>query len=39
LPEDYDVDRAEVRYEAGLLIARIPKGEHAKPRQITVQSA
>ena len=39
LPEDYDIDRAEVRYEAGLLIARIPKGEHAKPRQITVQSA
>jgi HSP20 family protein len=39
LPEDYNVTGAEARYEAGLLIVRIPKAEHAKPRQITVQSA
>jgi HSP20 family protein len=39
LPEDYDVSRAEARYEAGLLIVRVPRAEHAKPRQITVQSA
>jgi len=38
LPEDYDLSRAEARYEAGLLIVRIAKAEHAKPRQITVQS-
>jgi HSP20 family protein len=39
LPEEYDVSRAEARYDAGLLIVRIPGAEHAKPRQITVQSA
>lgn len=39
LPQDYDVSRAEARYEAGLLIVRIPKAEHTKPRQIMVQSA
>jgi|SRR5579875_2245429 len=39
LPDDYDVTRAEARYEAGLLIVRVPRAEHAKPRQITVQTA
>jgi HSP20 family protein len=39
LPEDYDVSRAEARYEAGLLVVRVPKAEHSKPRQIAVQSA
>jgi HSP20 family protein len=39
LPEDYEANRAEARYEAGLLIVRVPKAEHAKPRQITVQTA
>ena len=39
LPEDYEPANAEARYEAGLLIIRIPRGEHAKPRQITVQTA
>lgn len=39
LPEDYDVSRAEARYEAGLLILRVPRMEQAKPRQITVQTA
>lgn len=39
LPDAYDVTRAEARYEAGLLIVRLPKAEHAQPRQITVQTA
>jgi HSP20 family protein len=39
LPEDYEANRAEARYEAGLLIVRVPQAEHAKPRQITVQTA
>jgi HSP20 family protein len=39
LPEDYDTGKAEARYEAGLLIVRIPRAEHTKPRQITVQTA
>jgi HSP20 family protein len=39
LPEDYEANRAEARYEAGLLIVRVPRAEHAKPRQITVQTA
>lgn len=39
LPEDYDVSKTEARYEAGLLIFRVPRAEHAMPRQITVQTA
>ncbi len=39
LPEDYEANRAEARYEAGLLVIRVPRAEHAKPQQITVQSA
>jgi HSP20 family protein len=39
LPEDYEAGKAEARYEAGLLIVRVPRAEHAKPRQITVQAA
>jgi HSP20 family protein len=39
LSEDYDVQKAEARYEAGLLIVRIPRAEQANPRQITVQTA
>jgi HSP20 family protein len=39
LPEDYDVSRAEARYDAGLLIVRVPRAEQAKARQITVQSS
>lgn len=39
LPEDYEAGKAEARYEAGLLIVRVPRAEHAKPQQITVQSA
>ena len=37
LPEDYDVSRAEARYESGLLVVRVPSAERAKPRQIMVQ--
>jgi HSP20 family protein len=36
LPEDYDLQRAEAKYENGLLIIRVPKAESAKPRKITV---
>jgi HSP20 family protein len=39
LPEDYETGKAEARYEAGLLIVRVPRAEHAKQRQITVQTA
>lgn len=39
LPEDYEAGKAEARYEAGLLVVRVPRAEHAKPRQITVQPA
>jgi HSP20 family protein len=39
LPEQCEPANAEARYEAGLLIIRVPKGEHAKARQITVQTA
>jgi HSP20 family protein len=39
LPEDYDVGRAQARYETGLLIVHVPRAEHMKPRQITVQTA
>lgn len=39
LPDDYEAGSAAARYEAGLLIVRVPRAEHAKPRQITVQTA
>ena len=39
LPEDYDAGNAEARYEAGLLIVRVPRTERAKAREITVQTA
>src|ERR1700731_3732950 len=39
LPEDYETGKAEARYEAGLLIIRVPRAEHAKRRQITVHTA
>jgi HSP20 family protein len=38
LPDDYEAGKAEARYEAGLLIIRVPRAEHAKPRQITIQT-
>ena len=36
MPEGLEVDRAQARYEAGLLIIRVPKAETAKPREIEV---
>lgn len=39
LPNDLDLTKATARYEAGVLIVRVPKAEAAKPRQITVQGA
>jgi HSP20 family protein len=39
LPNDYQAGQAEACYEAGLLIVRVPRAEHAKPRQIPVQAA
>jgi HSP20 family protein len=39
LLDDYDINRAEARYEAGLLVVRVPIAERAKPRQIAVQGA
>jgi HSP20 family protein len=38
LPEDYQTGEAEARYEAGLLIVRVPRVERARLRQITVQT-
>jgi HSP20 family protein len=37
LPEDYDLQKAEAKYENGLLIVRVPKAETSKPRQIAIQ--
>jgi HSP20 family protein len=39
LPEDYETGKAEASYEAGLLIVRVPRAEHTKPREITVKTA
>jgi HSP20 family protein len=38
LPEDYDLQKAEAKYESGLLIIRVPKAESTRPRQISVQA-
>jgi HSP20 family protein len=38
LPEQFDLGRAEAKYEKGMLIVHVPKREEAKPRQISVQS-
>ena len=37
LPEHFDLNKAEAKYEKGMLIVRVPKREEAKPRQISVQ--
>lgn len=37
LPEQFDLGKAEAKYEKGMLIVRVPKREEAKPRQISVQ--
>jgi len=38
VPEQFDLARAEAKYEKGMLIVRVPKRDEAKPRQISVQS-
>jgi HSP20 family protein len=38
VPEQFDLGKAEAKYEKGMLIVRVPKREEAKPRQISVQS-
>lgn len=38
VPENFDLAKAEAKYEKGMLIVRVPKREEAKPRQISVQS-
>jgi HSP20 family protein len=38
LPEDYEAGKADARYEAGLLIVRVPRAEHAQLQQIAVQT-
>jgi HSP20 family protein len=39
LPEEYEANKAEARYEAGLLVIKVPRSEQSRPRQIAVQSA
>jgi HSP20 family protein len=39
LPADLDVERAEARFQNGVMTLRIPRAQAAKPRQITVQAA
>jgi HSP20 family protein len=36
LPSDFDVDRVQAQYTAGMLTVTLPKHEAAKPRQIKV---
>jgi len=38
LPEGLDLSKAEAKYEAGLLMVRVPKAEEHKPRQISIQT-
>jgi HSP20 family protein len=38
LPEDLDLQKANAKYENGLLVIRVPRAESAKPRQITIQA-
>jgi HSP20 family protein len=38
LPEDLDLQKANAKYENGLLVIRVPRAESAKPRQITIQT-
>jgi HSP20 family protein len=38
LPEGVDPDKAGATYEAGILTIRVPRAEHAKPRQIEIQT-
>ncbi len=39
LPNTVDADRADARYEAGLLTIHLPKVERARPREIQVKAS
>jgi HSP20 family protein len=39
LPEDVDVEKAEAKYNDGLLTLRIPRSEAAKPRRIEIRGS
>jgi HSP20 family protein len=39
LPADLDLDRAEAKFQQGVMTLRIPRAEAARPRQISVQPA
>jgi HSP20 family protein len=39
LPSELDSDHVEAAYQNGVLLLKVPKAEHAKPRQIKVQTA
>ncbi len=38
LPADLDLERAEARFQHGVMTLRVPRAEAAKPRQISVQA-
>lgn len=38
LPVEVDADRIQAAYEHGVLLLKVPKAEHAKPRQIKIQT-
>jgi HSP20 family protein len=38
LPAEVDSDHIEAAYQNGILLLKLPKAEHAKPRQIKVQT-
>lgn len=37
LPREVDAERAEAKYENGVLILKVPKTEQSKPRQISIK--
>ena len=39
LPADVDSDNVQAAYKNGVLLLTVPKAEHAKPRQIKIQSS
>ena len=39
LPADVDADKVQAAYRNGVLLLTVPKAEHAKPRQIKLQTS
>ena len=39
LPTDVDADKVQAAYRNGVLLLTVPKAEHAKPRQIKLQTS